>query len=438
MSFSLDRLTGDQALMSKDLGGYGAGQFTLMVSNGALVVSMDTNSGAEWLRVPDLLLSAYETYQVALSFGAEGLMAWLNGELVAAEPDFKQGIRANDEPLVIGGSRAWRGTDSEAAHWLLKGTVGNVTVFDRQLGHDDMVALAGAVDPLLAEEARMHEAMADLAPVFQQLHGATETFLEILHDYGVDDHGHMHDIALNMVSGGAGRGNNRLSGTGGADGVDGGRGNDTVDGLAGDDVLQGGYGNDRVSGSEGNDILDGGHGEDILSGGAGNDLLISRADAREPDIYPDPDRDERDQLDELTRGKVYPDQPVPGDDVLTGGDGADVFYFQTLINAKRRIIEKHTNDDGTINWHGVAGENTYLHDHWVDMLGNDVVTDFSRAEGDRIVIEGHTTQIASITYGDADGNGVMDHSVISLYSDQAAAAAPTTTTAWAPSPSTAT
>jgi Ca2+-binding RTX toxin-like protein len=44
--------------------------------------------------------------------------------------------------------------------------------------------------------------------------------------------------------------------------------------------------------------------------------------------------------------------------------------------------------------------------------------DYSRAEGDRIVIEGHTTQIDKITYGDADGDGVLDHSVIWLYSDQ--------------------
>ncbi|MES0809281.1 LamG-like jellyroll fold domain-containing protein, partial [Roseibium sp. SCPC15] len=34
------------------------------------------------------------------------------------------------------------------------------------------------------------------------------------------------------------------------------------------------------------------------------------------------------------------------------------------------------------------------------------------------VIEGHTTKIRSITYGDSNGDGVVDHTVISLYSDQ--------------------
>jgi Ca2+-binding RTX toxin-like protein len=44
--------------------------------------------------------------------------------------------------------------------------------------------------------------------------------------------------------------------------------------------------------------------------------------------------------------------------------------------------------------------------------------DYSRAEGDRLVIEGLTTEIDKITYGDANGDGVMDHSKIWLYSEQ--------------------
>ncbi|ASP31816.1 hypothetical protein [Labrenzia sp. VG12] len=57
-----------------------------------------------------------------------------------------------------------------------------------------------------------------------------------------------------------------------------------------------------------------------------------------------------------------------------------------------------------------------IHDHWVDMIGNDVITDFNRDEGDRIVMP--HTKIRSITYGDSNGDGVVDHTVISLYSDQ--------------------
>ncbi|MCB1340173.1 MAG: hypothetical protein KDK24_03720 [Pseudooceanicola sp.] len=416
LSFSLDRLPGEYALVSKDGNGRGAGDFTVWLKDGTIVVTQESATGSAWLKVPDLVLEANTTYAFALTFGADGLQVWLNGDLVAAEPAFKQGMEGNSHPLVIGGSRAWHNSDTDPAHSLFKGTIGDVMVFDGQLPEDDILALAGAVDPELAHHAETHDALDDLMPVLGQLHHASDTFMKIMMDYGADMHGHF-TTPLTMTTMSGQRGTD-LAGDGAANGLDGGLGDDVVNGKGGNDVLQGGYGNDKVIGGSGNDILDGGHGEDVLIGGNGNDLLISRADGREGAIYYDPDRDEGDPLNELTNGKLYPDQPVPADDVLTGGKGADIFYFQTLINAKQRYIEKHTNDDGTINWHGVAGENDKLHDHWVDVLGNDVITDYSRAQGDRIVIEGHTTQIASITYGDKNGDGVMDHSVIALYSDQ--------------------
>ena len=47
-----------------------------------------------------------------------------------------------------------------------------------------------------------------------------------------------------------------------------------------------------------------------------------------------------------------------------------------------------------------------------------MITDFSRAEGDRILIEGHTTEILSVSYGDADGDGAADHTIVEIYSQQ--------------------
>ena len=417
LSFSVAHLPGDKAIISKDgRNREDGGHFTVWVKDGTLVITQESATETEWLKVPDLVLSADQTYHLGLSFGDKGLMVWLDGELVAAEPEFKQGIDANDRSLVIGGSRSWRDSDSQSAHSLFEGEIGDVMVFGTQLGGGAMRALANAVDPALDTAASMAAAMEDLLPVLGDMHHGSDTLNDILMSYGATDHGHMMP-ALEMAHGS--NGNNTLSGTAGRDGINGWGGDDSIDGAAGDDVVQGYYGNDTLNGGAGNDILDGGHGEDRLVGGAGNDLLISRADGREGAIYPDPDRDEGDPYNELTNGKLYPDQPIPADDVLEGGDGADIFYFQTLINAKERYIEEHTRDDGTINWHGVAGENDKLHDHWVDILGKtDVVMDYDRDEGDRIVIEGHTTEIASITYGDVNGDGIMDHSIIELYSDQ--------------------
>ena len=84
-------------------------------------------------------------------------------------------------------------------------------------------------------------------------------------------------------------------------------------------------------------------------------------------------------------------------DILTGGSGADTFEWNLLINASKDIVEKHTNDDEVINWgmNGVAGENDNYHDHWVDGIGRDLITDFSGqgGENDQIIVRGHTVKV---------------------------------------------
>ena len=200
-------------------------------------------------------------------------------------------------------------------------------------------------------------------------------------------------------------------------------GTDASENLSGSDVL-GGYGDDTITGTDGNDRLDGGHGEDRIVGGAGDDLLISRSDGREPRIAQDYDFDD-DPLglvDPITR-TLYSDQPIESDDVLVGGPGADTFRFEPLINAKEHLILKHTMDNGMIHWHGVAGENEYVHDHWVERIGNEVIEDFNRAEGDKIEIVGHTVDVYDLQHIDTDGDGVLDASVIYLQSNQGNAGA---------------
>jgi Ca2+-binding RTX toxin-like protein len=134
-------------------------------------------------------------------------------------------------------------------------------------------------------------------------------------------------------------GDDSVTGSGGNDIINGNRGNDTIDGgQSGDDTLMGGQGDDHVcghhghlviNGNLGNDTVQGGDGVDVLHGGQGNDLLLGGAGA--------------DQL--------FGDL---GDDTLTGGPGADSF---------------HISQGG----------------------GHDVVTDFTQADGDRIVVHGDET-----------------------------------------------
>ncbi|MEM8730969.1 MAG: LamG-like jellyroll fold domain-containing protein [Pseudomonadota bacterium] len=218
-----------------------------------------------------------------------------------------------------------------------------------------------------------------------------------------------------------------ISGAGGNDIIKGEAGDDTLEGGAGDDSIEGGYGDDSIHGGAGDDTLDGGRGNDYVRGGDGDDLLWARSDAGEQRagqlVLGEPSRDFPDPSIDPTYLKLvdWIDQPLAADDVLEGGAGRDTFYIQTQINGKKDILLKHIQDDRTIKWHGVAGENRRIHDHWVDLFGIDIIADFNREE-DQIKIIGHTTNILDITYKayDSDGDGVDDDamSIVQVYSQQ--------------------
>ena len=167
-------------------------------------------------------------------------------------------------------------------------------------------------------------------------------------------------------------------------------------------------------------------------GGAGNDLMIAGGDVGEDRAgqlvlyelgvdqpirpFPDPSID-----DALLKLVDWTDQPIYADDIFIGGEGEDHLAVETYINGKKDAIIDNLQADGrTVNWHGVAGENARVHDHWADGFGIDIFGDFN-AEEDSISVIGHTTNI-EISYDtvDTDGDGV-DDSVLSLiraYSQQ--------------------
>ena len=364
------------------------------------------NSGTynhEWESTQPVIVEN-QWQHVALSLGQAGVAVYLNGELMGddaftavrngtpAMSEMTQGyLIGNDKPLIIGADPR-RANDTSTAEAL--GV--NDTMEDEFEGGITDVGFWGGDTP------SQNLTAAQIADLYANgpgdLSGASAP----------------QPIAVPV-------GNDTISGGAGDDDIDGGAGNDTLDGGEGSDTVMGGYGNDVVAGGAGADTLDGGHGEDQVSGGDGNDVIISRADAREPEIAQDFDAsdDPNGEIDAVSRRLYASQSDLPANDTLTGGAGADEFRFETLINAKLDIINQHVNDDGTIDWMGVAGENDNVHDHWVDGIGDDTITDFNRAEGDRIVIEGHTTEVSSIDVRDVDGDGDLD-SVLQLRSNQGA------------------
>ena len=406
-------LGGSQTILAKDESSAdGGGHFHIRVDGeGQLFIRLAEGEGKndagynhEW-RSNENLIREGNWQHVAISFGAAGVAVYLNGEAladsqftkVAGDPEVSLSefegayLIGNDKPLIIGANTRVS-NDTSTAEAL--GVDDRLTQFFEGAISD--VGLWGGDTPADALSA---EQIADL------------------YANGPGDLSTAAAAAAPAIP----VGDDTISGGSGDDVIDGGAGDDVLDGGAGDDTLLGGYGSDTLSGGGDADTLDGGHGEDTLDGGAGNDTVISRADDREPEIAQDFDRsDDPDYEIDFDARMIYPSQAdMASDDTLAGGAGADSFVFETLINAKQHIINRHVNDDRTIDWMGVAGENNNVHDHWVDGIGNDTITDFNQAEGDTISIAGHTTEVYRIDNVDADGDGDTD-TVLHLRSNQGA------------------
>lgn len=170
--------------------------------------------------------------------------------------------------------------------------------------------------------------------------------------------------------GGMGAPGETLNGSPGADTLMGGLNADSIAGSWGEDFLRGGEGDDLMSGGDAFDDMHGNQGADTLSGDEGGDWVVG--------------------------GK--------GDDRLFGGGGADV----VLGNIGRDYIDGGDGDDivrggqdddlvfggagndwlagdrGADTVSGGPGADTF---HIFGEAGVDRVTDFSRADGDRVLVE---------------------------------------------------
>ncbi|MCH9684662.1 MAG: hypothetical protein K0V04_24720 [Deltaproteobacteria bacterium] len=130
-----------------------------------------------------------------------------------------------------------------------------------------------------------------------------------------------------------------INGRGGNDVIIGGGGNDRLCGSAGNDVIRGSSGNDKIYGGSGHDNLRGDGGNDLVHGGGGNDLV--RGDGGTDTLLGSSGNDRLFGIHVVTNpgtsqfgpeGRAY--GPLSWDwrqrDILRGGTGDDVLYYNTL------------------------------------------------------------------------------------------------------------
>ena len=193
-------------------------------------------------------------------------------------------------------------------------------------------------------------------------------------------------------------GDDRLTGSAGADYADGGAGDDRLFladgddiavGQAGADVISGGAGHDTLLGGDGADWMAAGSGNDALAGEAGNDSLLGGDGA---DVLNGGDGDDSLSGYGAERSQAAGADAIDGVDTLIGGAGNDTL----LLGA---------GDRGT----GGEGEDLFRLDHAdPDQEGVAQITDF--AQGDRIEV------IYTPTL-DAQGNPVVPELTVSASED---------------------
>ncbi|HEX7944658.1 MAG TPA: right-handed parallel beta-helix repeat-containing protein [Phenylobacterium sp.] len=174
---------------------------------------------------------------------------------------------------------------------------------------------------------------------------------------------------------------NKLVGGAGADTLSGLGGDDNISSQEGDDKVLGGDGNDSIWGAGGNDTLVGDAGADKLQGDAGNDSLAGGAG--------------NDTLD----GSA-------GADTLGGGAGADMFTFNTL-EPKGEVITDFSRADGDrINLSALDANSV--------ATGNQAFTFIGAGAFTKVAGQLHYEVSGADSYlaGDTNGDGIADFRIL--------------------------
>ena len=189
----------------------------------------------------------------------------------------------------------------------------------------------------------------------------------------------------------------------GEDRINSGSGNDTVNGNAGNDTIQEVSGINYLRGDEGNDSIVGGNGFDDINGNTGNDTI----NAGSGDSWAVGGKDNDSLAGGTGQNLVYGNL---GNDTCDGGGGNDIVRGGQdndvcLGGAGDDFV---SGDKGSDTMTGGTGADSF---HTFGDAGLDRVTDFSRAQGDRVQLDPGTvfavSQVGADTVIDMTGGGQM-------------------------------
>lgn len=143
LTFTADNVSGRHALFSKDARGNGdGGHLTAFVTNGLVEVRLQSATDEIWLQTAAGSIAAGEQYDLAVTFGSAGFRVYLNGQLVASQSEFTQGLKGNTENLAIGANTWARDDSNPAGTWdPFDGRIKGFTIYNAQLDATEVAAL---------------------------------------------------------------------------------------------------------------------------------------------------------------------------------------------------------------------------------------------------------------------------------------------------------
>ncbi len=219
-------------------------------------------------------------------------------------------------------------------------------------------------------------------------------YVDNIHDVIVENPGEGTDLVYASMSYTLGDNleNLILQGTGDFSGTGNALAN-TINANGGNNVLTGLDGNDLLRGYAGNDLLDGGTGNDRMYGGAGNDTYIvdSASDATNEQMVTGTDDGGIDLVMSSVSwqlNKFIENLTLTGTGNITGtGNTQDNII---IGNGGNNILNGLSGND-TLT--GGAGADTFM---FVAGSGQDTITDFSTAQGDRINVHAYNAHATAV------------------------------------------